>query len=153
PGEKAAAARWRKRLSSLGLQSKLVLSFSLILLIGLLVSSWLFAGKSSEALQDILGEQARQLSLTLAMAAEKRYINDDIDELRRLGQDLLKSRNIVLIAFVDAKGKPLAVASRDPDFTILNWAQSPQSQASTQHLMQVKTRRTALLGDFLQVTA
>ena len=146
-------ARWRIRLSSLGLQGKLVLSFSLMLLIGLTVSSWLFAGKSSETLQDILGEQARQLSLTLAMAAEKRYVNGEIDELRRLGQDLLKSRNIVLIAFVDAKGKPLAVASRDPDFTLLNWSQTPESHSSTQHLMQVKRRRTALLGDFLQVTA
>src|ERR1044071_6798816 len=146
-------ARWRIRLSSLGLQGKLVLSFSLMLLIGLTVSSWLFAGKSSETLQDILGEQARQLSLTLAMAAEKRYVNGEIDELRRLGQDLLKSRNIVLIAFVDAKGKPLAVASRDPDFTLHNWSQTPESHSSTQHLMQVKRRRTALLGDFLQVTA
>src|SRR5256885_691693 len=113
-GGKGIAARWRDRLSALGLQGKLVLSFSLMLLIGLTVSSWLFAGKSSEALQDILGEQARQLSQTLAMAAEKRYVNGEIEELRRLGLDLLKSRNIVLVAFVDGKGKPLAVASRDP---------------------------------------
>ena len=60
---------WKQFLAEIGLQGKLILAFSMLLMIGLSTSSWMFVKKSRETLEDILGEQARQMSQTLAMAA------------------------------------------------------------------------------------
>jgi signal transduction histidine kinase len=132
----------------LGLQGKLILSFSLLLMVALGVGSFVFVKQSREALSDILGEQARQIGHTLALAAEMPYELKDIGEMHRLGRDLLRSRNIVLVAFCDPAGAPLAVACRDPDYSFAGGFQT-----NTQHLMQVSRRQLPSLGDFLQITA
>lgn len=129
------------------------MAFSLLLLIGLSVCSWLFVAQSRETLSDILGEQARQISQTLAMAAEAPYLVNDLDQLERLGKDLLKSRNMVLVVFYDAGGKPIAVACRDPEFDLRRWNGVPNPQSNVQELMQVREQKTASLGSFLVVTA
>ncbi|MGE5611173.1 MAG: hypothetical protein ACM359_18120, partial [Bacillota bacterium] len=91
-----------------GLQGKLILSFSLLLVLALTASSTLFVKESREAIADILGEQARQIAQTLALAAEPSYKLNDVNELRSLGNDLLRSRNVVLVLFYDRTGRPLA---------------------------------------------
>lgn len=137
----------------LGLQGKLILTISLVLLIAMGTSSVLSARKNREALSDIIGEQARQIAQTLAMAAETPYELNDADELQRLGKDLLRSRNIVLVVFYDPNGQPLAMACQDPDITLRQRDVLPNFQSHTQRLMQVNHRYVPSLGEFLELTA
>lgn len=135
-----------------GLQGKLILAFSVLLLVALGTGSWFYVSRSRDTLSDILGEQARQISQTLAMAAVSPYRSGDSGELRKVAKTLLRSRNIVLVVFCDQKRSPLALACRDPDLTIQKWQTSPLFQSNTQQLMQVHARHTEPLGDFLQIT-
>src|SRR5688500_8541633 len=144
---------WRSLLARIGLQGKLIIAFGLLLMAALTCTSALYVHKCHHALPDILGEQARQISQTLAMAAEPAYQDGDTQELTRLGKDLLKSRNIVLVIFYDASGKPIATASRDPNFSPGNPAMAGHFQPHTQSLMKVQTSYLPTLGNFLQVTA
>ena len=136
-----------------GLQGKLIFSFSLLLMIALTTTSTVFVGKSHSILSDIVGEQARQISQTLAMAAESAYETKDTAQLQQLGKDLLRSRNIVLVAFYDTKGAPLASACRDPSFNVSDWILYKQILDDTQNLMRVREEYLPALGDFVQVTA
>src|SRR5215213_7943172 len=95
PSHALRPSGWNQFLAEIGLQGKLILAFSMLLMIGLSTSSWMFVKKSRETLEDILGEQARQISQTLAMAATSPYAGNEVDELQRLGKELLKGRNIV----------------------------------------------------------
>src|SRR3954470_14558396 len=144
---------WKQFLAEIGLQGKLILAFSMLLMIGLSTSSWMFVKKSRETLEDILGEQARQISQTLSMAATSSYSGHDIEELQRLGKELLKGRNIVLVGFFDEKGKPLAVECRDPEFAMHRMVDSENNGSATHDLMQVKWRFYPTLGSFLQINA
>jgi len=144
---------WKQFLAEIGLQGKLILAFSMLLMIGLSTSSWMFVKKSRETLEDILGEQARQMSQTLAMAATSPYSGNEIEELQRLGKELLKGRNIVLVGFFDNQGKPLAVECRDPEFAMHRMVGSENNGAATHDLMQVKRRFYPTLGAFLQINA
>jgi signal transduction histidine kinase len=144
---------WKQFLAEIGLQGKLILAFSMLLMIGLSTSSWMFVKKSRETLEDILGEQARQISQTLAMAATAPYSGKEVDELNRLGKELLKGRNIVLVGFFDAQGKPLAVECRDPEFAMQRMVGTENNGSAMRDLMQVKRRFYPTLGSFLQINA
>src|SRR5882672_2164274 len=144
---------WKQFLAEIGLQGKLILAFSMLLMIGLSTSSWMFVKKSRETLEDILGEQARQISQTLAMAAASPYGGNDIEELQRLGKELLKGRNLVLVGFFDADGKALAVECRDPEFAMQRMVGAEASKSGTHDLMQVRQRFYPTLGSFLQINA
>ena len=144
---------WRRLTRRSGLQGKLIFSFSLLLMIALTTTSTVFVGKSHSILSDIVGEQARQISQTLAMAAESAYETKDGPQLQQLGKDLLRSRNIVLVAFYDTRGVPLASACRDASFNAADWAMFTQILDNTQNLMKVREEYLPTLGDFVQVTA
>ena len=130
PSHALRPSGWKQFLAEIGLQGKLILAFSMLLMIGLSTSSWMFVKKSRETLEDILGEQARQISQTLSMAATSSYSGNDIDELQRLGKELLKGRNIVLVGFFDSQGKPLAVECRDPEFAMHRMVGSENNSAA-----------------------
>jgi signal transduction histidine kinase len=87
------------------------------------------------------------------MAATSPYSGNDIDELQRLGKELLKGRNIVLVGFFDSQGKPLSVECRDPEFAMHRMVGSENNGSATRDLMQVKTRFYPTLGSFLQINA
>lgn len=97
-----------------------------------------------------MGEQARQMSYALALASKPALVSGQAGELTRVGQDLLKARNIVFVAFLDAEARPLAQASRDPDFT---WSQNRRIDHNIQSLMQVQHRTSPVLGDYLEIAA
>src|SRR3954452_4457841 len=118
----------------LGLQGKLISAFMLILSIALGATCWLFVSQSNDRLEDIMGEQARQISAALALASKPSLQANEAGELRQIGQDLLKSRNILFVAFLDHNGAPIAMSSRDPDFT---WDSLPFLKHRTMALMQV----------------
>jgi signal transduction histidine kinase len=149
----APEGRRREVRRARGVQGNLILAFSLLLMAALAATSWLFVKKSRAALADIMGEQARQIAQTLAMGAADPYAAKDVETLEDLGRDLLHSRNIVLVAFYDPIGAPLAMNCRDPDLTLRQWQVMPGSQPNTQTLMQVQRRVLPSLGEFLQITA
>src|SRR4051794_38308942 len=93
----------------LGLQGKLISAFMLILSVALGSTCWLFVSQSNSRLEDIMGEQARQISSALALASKPSLAGNDASELRQIGQDLLKSRNILFVAFLDNAGAPIAM--------------------------------------------
>ncbi len=141
----------RKRFfQRLELQGKLIFAFMSILSLALGLSCWLFAYQSRVRLEDIMGEQARQISYALALASKPSLESGESGELRRMGQDLLKSRNILFVAFLDKNGGRISLSSRDPDFT---WEQLPFLKDRTMALMRVYQENRAALGNYCVVTA
>src|SRR3954468_14890998 len=143
-------ARRRSLFMRLGLQGKLISAFMLILSIALGATCWLFVSQSNSRLEDIMGEQARQISAALALASKPSLEANEAHELRQIGQDLLKSRNILFVAFLDHNGAPIAMSSRDPDFT---WDSLPFLKHRTMALMQVYQETAPVLGRYAVVTA
>ena len=139
------------RFSGLGLQGKLILSFSSLLLAAMSLASWVVVTRSSHTVADILGEQTRQIAQTVAMAASPGYEDASGAELNQLGRELLRNRNVVLVIFTDAAGRPTATFCRDANFDPN--AETGPWRSGTQHLMQVKARKSTTLGHYLQVTA
>src|SRR6266699_3324081 len=90
----------------LGIQGKLISAFMLILSIALGSTCWVFVSQSNSRLEDIMGEQARQITAALALASKPSLAANEAGELREIGQDLLKSRNILFVAFLDHNGAP-----------------------------------------------
>ncbi|MGH7214275.1 MAG: sensor histidine kinase [Tepidisphaeraceae bacterium] len=97
-----------------------------------------------------MGEQARQLSAALALASKPALATGQTNDLRLIGQDLIKSRNILFVVFLAPDGNPITHASRDPDFS---WNDLSHAPHSTQNLMQVRELHSPLFGEFLEVTA
>lgn len=142
---------WYRRFSArLGLQGKLILCFMGILTIALTASCWMFVSQSTQRLDDIMGEQARQMSYALSLASKSALQAGEKVELNRIGQDLIKSRNILFVVFLDGQANPVALASRDPEF---KWDPSSVLEHNTQRLMQVRRLNSAVLGDYLEVVA
>lgn len=154
PEAPARAWRWRRALHGysqrLGLQAKLLISFVGLLVLGLTASCIVFIGESRARLDDVMGEQARQMAYALSLTSKPAMIARNGDELSQIGRDLLKTRNILFVAFFDRDFKPIAVAHRDPDF---NPASMGALMATTRTLMQVRQLGSKLLGDYLQVSA
>jgi len=134
----------------MGLQAKLVLCFMLLLTIALATSAWIVVEQGNARLVDILGEQARQISYALSLASRTSIVERRADELQQIGQDMLKSRNVLYVGFFDTELRPIVMASRDPDFQP---GQSEQSQPDVQSLMQVRQLESKLFGDYVEVTA
>jgi len=134
----------------MGLQGKLLLMVFALLSASLGTSCWLFVSQSQKRLGDMMGEQARQLATALALASADELRNHELAELRAMSQDLIKGRNILFVAFMNAQGTPIVVASRDLDFNQHD-LRFPQHQA--QALMQVNQLQSPLFGSYLQVTA
>src|SRR5688500_1581711 len=146
-----SASRWRPGvLMRLGIQGKLISAFMFVLSIALGSNCWLFVTQSRQRLEDIMGEQARQISYALALASKPSLESNETAELRTIGQDLLKSRNILFVAFLDRNGAPITMSSRDPDFT---WATLPFLKHRTMALMQVYQESSPVFGRYAVVTA
>ncbi len=145
-------APWYRRFSNrFGLQGKLVICFMLLLSVALGGSSYMYLSESRKQLGDMMGEQGRQISSALALASKPAMTTRNRAELERIGQDLLKSRNILFVAFTDVENQPVAMASRDPEFTL-----DPLDgvgRANTQSLMQVRPMRSPTLGEYIEVVA
>jgi signal transduction histidine kinase len=148
--ERANFPWYRRWFHRMGLQGKLVLTFAALLLAALAVSCWVFASQSSEQVTAIMGDQARQLSYALSMASKSSLEAHDQHELKRIGQDLLKARNVLFIAFLDPEGHSLALASRDPEF---DWDSLATLRNNAEALTEVHRRSSRVLGEYLAVVA
>jgi len=139
-----------RRSGRIGLQAKVVVCFMALLSVALGVSAWTFAHQSNARLADILGEQARQLSHALSLASRTPIENDQWPALRQIGDDMLKSRNVLYVSFFDADLRPVVVTSRDPEF------QADPDNLYGQNvvdLMQVRQLWSEAFGDYVEVTA
>ena len=145
---------WYQRLSNrFGLQGKLVFCFMLLLSVALGASSYMFLHQSSRQLGELIGEQGRQISSALALASKPAMTTRNRAELERIGQDLVKSRNILFVAFTDLENKTVALASRDPDFNLDAREGGAGAGMNTQSLMQVRPMRSPTLGEYIEVVA
>jgi signal transduction histidine kinase len=134
----------------MGLQGRLIFSFLLLLSVALGGSCWMFYTHSRERFSDTSAETARQLSATLALGAgdELRLRNDEA--LNDIAQDLIKSRNVLYVAFLNSEGDPVAAGSREPDF----YAQRGRFVISdARELLQPRSRVSELFGPYVEVVA
>src|SRR6188508_1831796 len=137
-----AAVRLRERVreaAAMGLQGKLVLSFMTVLTVALSTSCFLFFTHNRQRVADITGEEAKQLSTALALASEGEVREGRIEALRNAAQELIKGRNVVFVAFLDADAHVVAFASRDPDSYLQRTA---LVNTEARDLMQVRNRRS-----------
>src|SRR5688572_16188646 len=147
---------WYRRISArTGLQGKLVLSFTFMLLIALGSSCWLFVNDSSNVIRNLMGEQAKEISRTLAMASETPLKAGDTRELNRIGRDLLKNRDVVAVAFWGPSGSVMAVACQDPD--LVDWKnggflRNPRA-SSTEQLQTAHHGWVKALGSYVEVAS
>jgi len=134
----------------LGIQGKLIACFILLISLALALAGGTFASQSRSHLKETLSEQARQLSSALAYACSTPLTHHNIEELERMGQDLIKSRNMLFVAFLNEAGQAIAVASRDVD---ARPEQFNFRSEGTRDLMKVRTLHSATHGDYLDVVA
>jgi signal transduction histidine kinase len=136
-----------------GLQGKLVLCFMGLLSAALGASCVIFLSQTKDCVEDIIAEQAQQLASTLAWSCEDSLTRTDHGErdLASFAGNLIKGRNILLVAFYDQDGRAVAQRSRDPDFE----ARAPLSSSvlAAQQLSRAQPRKSKLFGDYMEVVA
>jgi diguanylate cyclase (GGDEF)-like protein len=143
-------ARKFRRVWPLGLQGRLVISFMLLLMMGLEADGLLYASQTSNRLVALLGEEARQLAWGLSLASQQSMAAHQTADLRQIGQDLLRTRNVLFVVFYDAHFRPAAFAHRDPDYQA---ADLSLKDARPSSLMLVRQGGSPVLGDYVEVLA
>lgn len=134
--------------TQIGLQAKLIFAFMFVLLLVLGTSCWLFSSLGSRRVANIMGDQASQISFALSLATKSSMEEQNHEELKRVGLDLLKAQNIVFVAFLDAHGQSMALSSRDPDF---QWDIVSLQRNDMSNLTLVRKGDSPALGEYLAV--
>lgn len=136
--------------SRLGLQGRIVICFIAVMLLTLGATVFTFVNQTGNQLNDLIGEHSRQLSSTLALANEGPVRLRAQDDLNRIAKELIKSRNVLYVAFFDDDGHKISMASRDADIDLKDVG---AVRSSTSLLMQVHHDRSAVFGEYLETTA
>jgi len=145
---------WFRRFSArMGLQGKLILCFLFLLVLAMTASGMLFFSKGRALLRHMVGEQAVQISHTLAMASETPLAQREVAELDRIGRDVLKSLDVVTVAFYDAGGTLLSIASQDPDIDARHPGAYASGAPTAEGLLKVRHSSSRVLGRYATVTA
>ena len=131
-----------------GVQGKLVLSFTGLLTLALGMSCWIFLTAGGERMTALLADEARQLSSTLAMTRHEAVEGRDRPNLYAVGQELIRNDNVLYVGFTDAEGKVLALSSRDVDFRLNRTAGGAPAV-----LMQAHRRQSKVFGGYYEVAA
>ncbi len=134
----------------MSLQGKLILSFMAVLTVALGASSAMFFRHNRQRVADVTGEEARQLSVALALGAEDAVRENRPESLRVAAQELINSPNVLFVAFLDTEARPLAFASRDPDAYV---QRGDFVKTQARDLMRVRNRRSPVFGNFVEVVA
>jgi signal transduction histidine kinase len=134
----------------LGLQAKIILCFMALFSCAIGACSWTFVKLNTERLADLMGEQTRQLATALALSSEQAVRQGSTDQLGAMGQQLVKSRNIVFVGFLDATASPMSLSSRAAGFKMENLS---LLQRDTRLLMQVRPMKSPVLGDYIEMIA
>jgi signal transduction histidine kinase len=154
-GEEWSSRQWERhtplvrRISMrTGLQGKLIFSFMAVITATLAICCWTFLKMNRDRLTDLMSEQTRQLATALSESSGRSLRDGVIADLKRTGEELLKSRNVEFIAYLDTKATPLIVSSRDPAFRVEDLSVLRQD---ARMLTQVRQAHSPLVGDYLQV--
>lgn len=151
PPRRHRARRFLAATGGLGLQGRVIFCFFALLTLALGATVYVYVKHTHEQVSDLMGEQAQQLSAALALANERPVRLGKPDELDRIGRELIKSRNVMFVAFFDAEGRPLSISSRDPDLDRKVVA-SPRA-ISPSSLMQARQAESHLFGRYVETVA
>ena len=132
----------------LGLQGRLTLAFLILITIALGSSCYLFASQSSTQFADLMGQQAQSIAYTLSLAAEPAIASGNKNRLDELSQDVLKTRNVLFIAFTDADRRPISVANRYADF---KWSDVTPIQPGADAMYVVTPHSHPTFGEYVDV--
>src|SRR5258708_429406 len=157
----AGSSRTRERIvpwrwwvaTRVGIQGKIVFSFTFLLIAALAATSLLFVDQMRTALHELTAQRAIEVSQTLALASELPLAQRNVEELNRIGNDLLRNREIITIAFFDAKAKPLAIACQDFKYLSEDPSFVPHVKNNIEYMMQVREKATPGLGLYAEIMA
>jgi len=145
---------WRRRFhhfsQGLGLQAKLLITFMFLLFVALGTTWGVYLWQSRLRLDDLMAEEARQLAFTLSQGSSSPVGARNPEPLEQIASDLLKTRNIMFVAFFDAGDKPITFSHRDPS---LDLGSVLPLKSPTASLMQARHGVSQMFGDYIQVSA
>jgi signal transduction histidine kinase len=134
----------------LGLQAKIIMSFMALVTLALAISSWTFAHLNSRRLTDLMSEQTRELTTALALSSKQSVRDQQWNDLTASSQELVKSRNLLFVSYLDSTAQPMSLACRDSNFQLEDLS---SVQRDTRLLMQVRPMNSPVLGDYLEMVA
>jgi signal transduction histidine kinase len=137
------------RRGGIGIQGRVILAFMGLLVAALGTSAYVFVREASQQTADLVGENARQLAASLALSSGSALEAREADSLKRFGDDLIKSRNILFVSFIGPQGESVALSSRDLDHA----AHLPITLPDPQSLMLSRPTESPVFGTHLQVAA
>jgi signal transduction histidine kinase len=140
----------RRMSMQLGLQAKIIVCFATLFSLTLGVGCLTFARLNSVRLSDLMGEQARQLATALALSSEQAVREAKWDQLQSMGQEMVKSRNLAFVGYLDASAQPVSVSSHEPGFQLEDLSVLPRD---SHLLMQSRSMQSPLLGDYIELIA
>jgi len=147
-------ASWRWWLATrVGIQGKIVFAVTFLLIGAMATTSWLFARQMRSALYDLSSQRAVEVSQTLALASELPLAQRNVEELNRIGNDLLRNRDILTVAFFDAKARPLAIACQDSKYFSDDPSFVPHIKTNIEYLMQVRHKAAEGVGTYAEIMA
>jgi signal transduction histidine kinase len=149
PQQQALRAITRKG-RGIGLQGQLVLCFMFVLALTLGIGCFVFIRQYRTGVRELMGEQAMELAVALATSSEAALrSSSDPSQFDQAAANLVKGRNIVYIGFFDSAGRALVQRSRDIE---AKSTAAPLPAVNMESLMRVERKRTALFGEYLEVT-
>lgn len=147
-------APWYRRISGkTGLQGKLVLSFMFLLTLTMGSALWLFLAEGHAGLDRVMSQQALAVAQALGMASEAPLARRDTADLNRIGRDLLRTSELIAVAFYGPKGEMLALSTRQADMDAVRADLLPNPRDQMGELLIAHKRQSAALGAYTQVTA
>lgn len=153
PSDSGGAPSARQRMAwRLGIQGKLVLSFSILIGMALSISCWIFFHESRKEVARHSEQRVVQVAHLLGMTAAEKLKTGSVPELDLVARELMKHLDVSAVAFYDVDGKALSVACRDPVIQLANPGFLALPESPTQSLMRVVDLHTPTLGDFAMVT-
>ena len=132
------------------MQGRLTFAFGVLLTAALSSACYFFATRSGTQLDEMLAEQARLIAYTLSIAAEPALAAGQHHQLATIGHDLLNTRNVLYVAFLDANGRPVELANRYVDF---GWSHLPHGDPTVDALTVVRPPPHPVFGEHVDVYA
>lgn len=130
------------------MQKKLIIGMGLMMALVLGTATFLFFNRGQSILNELMSEHARQLATMVSHAAAQPFVEKDSRQLKQLGEDMIRNRNILAAAFFDVDGKMITMSGNVPSMDKDDWR-----IVETQLLMRVRERDRGSGKKYLMVTA
>lgn len=138
-------------LQSIGIHGKLIISFMLLLVLAISGSCWVFVHAARDNMNSIIGQHVSEMASTLAIAGCPGLAKHDVEGLNRLANRLIKSDDLLTIAFFDRAGRPLVVACRDSRYLLQDPQIVPHVRQNEANITYVQHRTSSLIGEYAEV--